>query len=62
MKDLLQFMYDGEVSVDSDDFDAFLRTAELLQICGLTESSEKEMGVNIEGFKEQRKKRRVNSV
>lgn len=37
MEALLQFMYDGEVTVDYEDFASFIKTAELLQISGLTE-------------------------
>lgn len=37
LKDLLKFMYNGEVSVASEDFDAFLKTAEQLKISGLTD-------------------------
>lgn len=40
MKNLLKFMYDGEVTIDSDDFDTFIKTAEYLQVTGLTASSE----------------------
>lgn len=37
--DILKFIYNGEVSVDSEVFDGFLQTAEFLQISGLTDSS-----------------------
>lgn len=40
MRQLLQFMYDGEVTVDCDDFNAFMKTAELLEVYGLTENVE----------------------
>lgn len=36
MKDILQFMYMGEVSVLRENLSSFLRTAEVLQIKGLT--------------------------
>lgn len=37
--DILKFIYNGEVSVDSEVFESFLQTAEFLQISGLTDSS-----------------------
>lgn len=37
MKDLLKFMYDGEVILEPDDFESFLKTAKLLEVYGLTE-------------------------
>ncbi|KAJ8980298.1 hypothetical protein NQ317_005218 [Molorchus minor] len=37
LADILKFIYNGEVSVDSDIFDSFLQTAEFLQISGLTD-------------------------
>lgn len=37
--DILKFIYNGEVSVDSEVFDSFLQTAEFLQINGLTDGS-----------------------
>lgn len=53
MQELLQFMYDGEVTVDYSDFTSFIKTAELLQICGLTE--EVEEGKEFQnGYKETR--------
>lgn len=36
MKDILQFMYMGEVSVLRENLSSFLRTAEILQVKGLT--------------------------
>uniref|UniRef100_A0A0N7ZA79 BTB domain-containing protein n=2 Tax=Scylla olivacea TaxID=85551 RepID=A0A0N7ZA79_SCYOL len=41
MRDLLDFMYRGEVSVDQDNLSGFLRVAESLRIKGLTEVNEK---------------------
>lgn len=35
--DILKFIYNGEVSVDSEVFESFLQTAEFLQISGLTD-------------------------
>lgn len=35
--DILKFMYNGEVSVATENFDSFLKTAELLQVSGLTD-------------------------
>lgn len=37
LRDILKFVYNGEVNINSDDFDIFLKTAQLLQICGLTD-------------------------
>lgn len=37
--DILKFIYTGEVSVDSEVFESFLQTAEILQISGLTDNS-----------------------
>lgn len=37
--DILKFIYNGEVSVDSEVFESFLQTAEFLQISGLTDGS-----------------------
>lgn len=55
MRDLLQFMYDGEVTVECDDFDSFMKTAELLQICGLTSTvEEKGDGDAVTGFQTER--------
>lgn len=48
MKNLLQFMYDGEVTVDSNDFTAFMTTAEFLQVCGLIEGIKERIEVNNE--------------
>lgn len=36
MKDILEFMYLGEVNVLRENLSSFLRTAELLQVKGLT--------------------------
>ncbi|KAJ8964823.1 hypothetical protein NQ314_004631 [Rhamnusium bicolor] len=41
LADILKFIYNGEVSVDSDVFDSFLQTAEFLQISGLTDGGKK---------------------
>lgn len=38
LKDILKFIYSGEVSVDSSHFDNFLQAAEFLEISGLTGS------------------------
>lgn len=43
MRDLLKFMYDGEVHLESDDFQSFLEAAKLLQVYGLTECSADEV-------------------
>jgi hypothetical protein len=39
LSDILHFIYNGEVSVDTSKLDSFLKTAQLLQISGLTEDS-----------------------
>lgn len=43
MKDLLQFMYHGEVSVKREDLTSFIGTAEVLQVKGLTNKEVKEL-------------------
>lgn len=40
LTDILHFIYNGEVSVDNSKLDMFLRTAQLLQISGLTDSAD----------------------
>lgn len=39
LKNLLQFMYQGEVSVTQDEIPAFMKVAETLKVKGLTENS-----------------------
>lgn len=39
LRDLLQFMYQGEVSVSQDELNTFMKVAETLQIKGLTEET-----------------------
>lgn len=46
LKDLLQFMYQGEVSVSQDEFTNFMKVAETLQIKGLTEDSQSQINQN----------------
>lgn len=46
MKAVLKFMYDGEVSLEADDFDSFLKTAKLLEVHGLSDCG------GVEGFKQ----------
>ncbi|CAH3984956.1 kelch repeat and BTB domain-containing protein 4-like isoform X1 [Pieris brassicae] len=43
MRDLLQFMYHGEVSVKREDLTSFIGTAEILQIKGLTNKETEEV-------------------
>lgn len=42
--DILKFMYNGEVSVATENFDSFLKTAELLQVSGLTDDESSRFG------------------
>lgn len=37
MKNVLKFMYDGEVVLEPEDFESFLKTAKLLDVYGLTD-------------------------
>ncbi|RZB38800.1 BTB domain containing protein [Asbolus verrucosus] len=39
LSDILHFIYNGEVSVDTSKLDSFLKTAQLLQISGLTDGT-----------------------
>lgn len=39
LTDIIRFIYQGEVSVDTAKLDMFLKTAQLLQISGLTEKA-----------------------
>ena len=41
MRDLLDFMYRGEASIDQENLPTFLRVAECLQIKGLTENGDR---------------------
>jgi hypothetical protein len=43
---LLEFMYAGEVNIAQSQLSAFLRTAEALQIRGLTDSSDRNRNEN----------------
>jgi len=46
LKDLIQFMYCGEVNVKQDALPAFISTAESLQIKGLTDVSRKKKNIH----------------
>ncbi|XP_028129373.1 protein abrupt-like isoform X2 [Diabrotica virgifera virgifera] len=48
LKDILKFIYSGEVSVDSSHFDNFLQTAEFLEISGLTNRQNVEECENVD--------------
>ncbi|KYB27489.1 Protein bric-a-brac 1-like Protein [Tribolium castaneum] len=43
LSDILHFIYNGEVSVDTSKLDSFLKTAQLLKISGLTDNSTENM-------------------
>lgn len=62
MEALLQFMYDGEVTVDSNNFASFMKTAELLQVSGLSDGVEEggefqNKVINVKALKVQKEKR-----
>lgn len=44
LRQMLQFMYSGEVNIHRQDLSAFLQTAELLQIKGLTTNNKVSYG------------------